>query len=171
MTDREYALENDGTYASNNDIILRMPNDYDLDALCVLEVEQDPTLKMRYDDDDVETRRKYKRIIYNNDFGENFHLAIIDAKENTFVGELNVQGYKTDAPEIGITLLEVYQGKEIAAKTIELYMNKRTDINPVIYFTVRIETKNINSQKMIAKLNSEKIMQIRDAYCYKICNE
>lgn len=170
MTDREYALKNDGIYATNKDFILRIPNDCDLDALCILEVEQDPSLKRQLDAD-VETRRRYKGYIYNNEFGENLHLSIINAKNDIFLGELNVQSYKSDVPEVGITLLQSYQGKGIAAEVIKLYMKKRMEINKVIYFTARIETTNIYSQKMISKLNSEKAMQIGNAYCYKIFSE
>lgn len=167
MTDREYAIQNNGVYYRDSEFILRIPLDKDLDALAVMEVEQDPSLQSQLVGD-AEIRRKYQEILYNNDKIRDFHLAIVSSQDDSFLGNLVIQYYKTDAPEIGITLMEAQQGKGIAAKIIALYMNQRMMVSPVIYFTARINLDNINSQKMIAKLDSENVMQIGNTYCYKI---
>ena len=122
------------------------------------------------DDSDAEWFKGIKYKTFNNDNYSNFHLSIIDKKNNDYLGEINIQGYKSDVPEIGITLLEQYRFKGIGARVITLYMDKCKDIRNIMYFSARIDKDNIASQKMIAKLNSSKKMQIQDYYCYEICS-
>lgn len=169
MNEREYAISKDGIFAENEIMKLRLLKEEDLDGYLRVYISNDSS--MEHNIRDEEDENWWKKMLFkttNTEGSNNLHLSIIDGKTRRYMGELNMQEYKTEAPIIGITLLEEFRYQGIAELAIKLYMEECRKMRHIDYFVAKIKTDNFPSINMIKKLNSENVIQMGDVYGFKV---
>lgn len=81
-------------------------------------------------------------------------FCIFEKPSGSYCGFCNVRKSDTTTPEIGISLLPEYQGKEIGVQALHLLMDTFRIEHPVDYFIARVESSNRHSLRLMEKMDA-----------------
>lgn len=150
-------FQTDGVFVQDDRYILKALSEADKDNYLKLYRENSIVAKASSKMSDVDYEAFADFVWEKMSEDDAIYVSVFRKKDDLYVGNITLQHLDSDAPEIGMDVLQEYHRQGIAFESIPLFAKRVMEIIPVEHFLVRIYSDNEPSRKLYEKLGATMI--------------